>query len=72
MLGCRLKQTYMGQLGLKSYEKGSVQMDSSTLHLSLQPRRMERSSLMAAALKENVKVWGLVLLLATGFVHAIG
>lgn len=29
------------------------------LHLSLQPRRAERSRLVAAALKEEVKVWGL-------------
>lgn len=54
-------------LGIKSSEKGSGQVDSSMLHLGLQPRRAERSSLMAAALKEEAKVWGLDL--GSGLCH---
>lgn len=67
-LGCSFTH-----LGIKSSEKGSVQVDSSMLHLSLQPRRAERSRLMAAVLKEEAKVWGLDLSagLCHGFVHAI-
>lgn len=46
----------MGQPGDESSKPGSVHMDSSTLHLSLQQRREEGSSFMAAALKKDVKV----------------
>lgn len=53
-LGCSF-----AHLGTKSSEKGSVQVDSSVLHLSLQPRRAERSRLVAAAPREEARVWDL-------------